>query len=364
MENKSKPYFQNLDALRFIAAMMVVSSHLTMVSDLPETGFGKYVRAFLSVDGIGGEAGVSFFFVLSGFLITYLMCWESSPHGTFSVKDFYIRRVLRIWPLYFLMVFIGFVVYPPFNPFHEFGQSNVWIYITFLANFVYLTDSGTPWPVVGPLWSISVEEQFYFFWPLIFVLTGLGKKLPWVFGIALAVSSLFIAAGGSKYHTLYALNDLTIGAATAYVSFFYQERVRAFWVRLGGVRAVAIYCLGTLLLFLNYQLDTHFRLYHIFDQQLNALFFAFVISEQSFSPCSLFKLGSVKWLGHLGKISYGVYVYHAAVMWIVFAAGRCMGWPFYLNAVFAIALTLLISEFSYRYFESYFLRLKERFITT
>jgi len=119
--------------------------------------------------------GVPIFFVLSGFLISYLMLKEYKEQGSFNLNNFYMRRVLRIWPLYFIVLIIGFVLFPMLRtyllhiPYVE--NANPLLYILFLSNFDQLKQGVLPFGVgLGPTWSVSVEEQFYLFWPLLLLL--------------------------------------------------------------------------------------------------------------------------------------------------------------------------------------------------
>lgn len=104
-----KLYFHNLDGLRFIAAFLVIASHCSTF----RSGYdAKLVNAFSSLYGMMGELGVKIFFVLSGFLITFLLLRERETTGGISVRNFYLRRVLRIWPLYFAAGLAGTILGP------------------------------------------------------------------------------------------------------------------------------------------------------------------------------------------------------------------------------------------------------------
>src|SRR5690348_6930078 len=97
----SRTYFKNLDGLRFFAAFLVICAHyVTVFGDTLH--LNKWSRIIFTFDGSGAEIGVNFFFVLSGFLITYLILTDAETTDVQYVKKFYWRRVLRIWPLYFL----------------------------------------------------------------------------------------------------------------------------------------------------------------------------------------------------------------------------------------------------------------------
>ena len=120
MDN-NKVYFPGLNGLRFFAAMAVVVTHIELVKHfmgLPNL-WGNHSSNILTLKSAvntfvfeAGGLGVYFFFVLSGFLITYLLLVEKAKTGTIAVKKFYLRRILRIWPLYYLIVILGFFVVP------------------------------------------------------------------------------------------------------------------------------------------------------------------------------------------------------------------------------------------------------------
>ena len=107
---KQKVFFPNLDAIRFIAFFLVFFYH----------GFGEAFKLFsIHINNLG-SIGVSIFFVLSGFLITYLILTEIALKGRMNVVAFYIRRALRIWPLYYAVVIGVFIIYPFLQPlFHD-----------------------------------------------------------------------------------------------------------------------------------------------------------------------------------------------------------------------------------------------------
>jgi peptidoglycan/LPS O-acetylase OafA/YrhL len=121
-----------------------------------------------------GTAGVDFFFVLSGFLITYLLLQEIDQFGRIQLKKFYIRRILRIWPLYYLVLFVSFFAVPAASVFYIPGYSDQ-LYEGFLPKLffsVLLMPNVALFlygeiPYASPLWSVGVEEQFYLFWPLV-----------------------------------------------------------------------------------------------------------------------------------------------------------------------------------------------------
>ena len=156
-------YLPGLNTLRFFAAAFVVISHANISLDK----LGIYPASTRAFVNRGGDA-VDFFFTLSGFLITYLLIAEVNNTGTISIKQFYLRRVYRIWPLYFLVVAIGFIllgyIYPALyhQPFFDFKiPEGLLMFIFFIPNYAA---KNFPVGLLNPLWSIGVEEQFYLFW--------------------------------------------------------------------------------------------------------------------------------------------------------------------------------------------------------
>jgi len=154
-------YFKNLDGFRSVAALAVVFQH-TM------NGLGDFYPGPLDVIinklTKYGELGVQFFFVLSGFLITYLLQTEKARLGRIDLPKFYLRRVLRIWPLFFSVLIIAIVILPFLG---AKSVDNWWLYPSFLSNFDRLIDSSSN-AMANITWSVSIEEQFYLFWPLLF----------------------------------------------------------------------------------------------------------------------------------------------------------------------------------------------------
>src|SRR5580698_8543895 len=158
---KSTRYYRpELDLLRFFAVAMVVQFHLFPAAkgtSIPETIFNALHAS--------GGAGVCLFFLLSAFLISELLLREVETTGTVHIKSFYLRRILRIWPLFFFILVLVciFTIVPPRAPVSHWAL----LAFAFLAGNWYMVFHGFPAGFIGPLWSVSVEEQFYLLWPTI-----------------------------------------------------------------------------------------------------------------------------------------------------------------------------------------------------
>src|SRR6218665_2013482 len=225
---QTKVFFPNLDGFRFLAFFAVFVNHaLACLGYRNSNGVFVFLHdRFLTSGGLG----VSLFFVLSGFLITFLLLKEKELNGKISIPHFYLRRILRIWPVYFFVVALCLFFFPLFQEFYllpkgfPIGVStnvlNPWLYVGFLGNFDYLFN-GISNVLIGILWSVSVEEQFYLFWPLFVAFIPKRFLLPAFITVILSSVAfrLFGSQGGNamiiKYHSLSSMSDLATGALFA-----------------------------------------------------------------------------------------------------------------------------------------------------
>lgn len=398
LNKQNSIYFPNLDGLRFMAFLLVFVNHI--VACLGHKTVDPMINKIKTNYLLNGDLGVNFFFVLSGFLITYLLLKEKEKHLTINVRSFYLRRVLRIWPLYFLVLFIGLAIIPIFTTALPAGFPiststtimNKNLYMFFMGNFDYVKN-GISNAVVGVLWSVSIEEQFYLFWPLILLLIPV-KHLTKVFIVLISFSiyyRLFGMSGKTQnlmihYHTFSCLSDLATGALFARLCW--SEKFLNFFRKLNPFVIVVVYIIGITLIALRVNLfhleptqNEYLKLinfhgngimprphqyWHSFMPVAYSLFFAFVMMEQIFAERSFFKIGKIKLFTYLGKISYGLYCFHMIALFIVVYVFMKLGYTVTLpdkkliivEAVSAFAITILISLISYNFFEKRFLLLK------
>jgi len=366
-------HFPQLDALRaccFLAVFFYYSFH----TDVPAI---RALPLYTFVKGVlfgNGALGVNFFFVLSGFLITYLLITEKEHTGRIHVLHFYIRRVLRIWPLYFFCVVAGFVGYPLIKGLligqevHE--TAHPWYYLTFTSNFDVVHAQGMPTsPVLSVLWSVGVEEQFYLVWPLLLAFMPV-RTYPFLFSGILMISLVFCTAHISEWwallvHTLSCIGDLSIGALGAY---FMQDPKKREWIA-GQPRwsIVMVYVLFALCYFFRMPVLDAYPVLWSMDRAVIATLILFIILEQNYAERSLFKLGRFRMLTSLGRISYGLYCLHFIGILITLTLTKHLGlnthfWQIALIEVpVSLLLTVGFARLSYRYFESPFLVLKVRY---
>ncbi len=358
MDN-NKAFFVNLDALRWFAALGVITAHMAGWLHWPATEINKWIRIVITLDGSSGKAGVSFFFTLSGFLITYLMFEERRLTSSFHVGNFYLRRILRIWPLYFLTLVIGFILSPFVFSVTE-GVADWKLYALFLSNFDNLYNGFPTNGILGVQWSVAVEEQFYLFWPWVFLFLGSGARFVWTCIVTVVASVAFHFLDGSQFHTLSAMNQLASGALLAYVASHHQPKLDLFFARISKTWTLVVYVAGVLLILSDYRVTRVFPAFSRIDDFLQSLFFVFVIAEQNYSPASFVKLGSIPVFNGLGKISYGLYLLHMVAIFCVLRLNESIPLPVLVNAALVLISTVLLAAVSYRFLEQPFLHLKDR----
>jgi peptidoglycan/LPS O-acetylase OafA/YrhL len=355
-----KIYFENLDRWRFLAALAVISSHYVTVFDESDPALNQFLRIILTMDGSGAEVGVSFFFVLSGFLITWLLLQEKTDTGRLAIGKFYMRRILRIWPLYFLSVAIGFVLVPAVlgSTYQEIANWK-W-YALFLANWDQILHwkNQFPNPLLGVHWSVAVEEQFYLIWPwLLFFNT---RRFPLFAGLIAIVSITFEWKYSFPTHTISCLHDLAIGGITGYLCFWNKERIVRILNRIRVQEIILVYLIGTLLVISKFQLSVHVPVSTYILRTFHALFFAFIIVDQSFNTRDILKW-LPWWFLYLGKISYGLYLLHPIALFMAYTFLPDPWRTFWLQFPLVIIFSIVLSTLSYHFFEMHFLKLKKNF---
>lgn len=349
MENKCI-HLPGLNGLRAIAALSVMWGH-TFQKDFGDWG----------VDGWGLPVvadGVTLFFVISGFLITYLLLNEQRVSGTVSIPKFYMRRILRIWPIYYAYMIVALSIVGIWH------DLNIWYYVFFAANIPFILSAGI-WPIVH-YWSIGVEEQYYLFWPWLVKLTR-GKTnrllllatslcLVWLgckWGIYLTTGTCL----GYRFFAATRFDCMMIGAMGAILYF----KRNIFFMKTFGNRWVGMGCLLLLAFSATWAeiLPAPVR-----PQVLALLSLAAIMGQLALRPVLNLE-------NHLcdtvGKISYGIYVIHPLLIFLLSSLYRSAGLQLgnaVATPIIYLVLTMTVcgtAWLSYRFFESPFLRLKDRF---
>lgn len=348
----------NLDVLRFFLASTVMLFHIPQLSKNQSLPFYDSLPIF----NRGAEA-VFMFFTLSGFLIIRLIYMQKEQHS-FSIKKFYMRRVLRIFPLYYLIVFFGLIFYnvalPIFNiPFEiSYTFKDTLLLFFFLPN-VFST-LYAPGGILEILWSIGIEEQFYLFIaPLFYVvrrknlLTVLAALLILYFLIFHFSDLYWLKKYKLYYYFLFAGGLISILEIKNKLSFLKKSK----WFSLAIVLMLVLFFFTDVLMTRIYWLNS----------LITIVLFALFINTIAHNNYSI-KVEN-KYLNHLGKISYGIYMYHAIAMNIVVYAFMKIeilqdlpdALIIFLIYSIIFALTIIVSHLSYKYYESYFLNLKRNY---
>jgi peptidoglycan/LPS O-acetylase OafA/YrhL len=362
-----KIQFPGLNGVRFVAALLVIVDHTELVksylgySTLWANSYSAYLGAF----------GVSIFFVLSGFLITYLLLAEQQE-APIRIRHFYFRRILRIWPLYYLILVLGFFVIPHLDFFQvpiyssDMGDyvHRLLLFVGLAANvaFVYLPTV----PFANVLWSVAVEEQFYLFWPHV---VRIKRMLPWIMLLLLGgyLVLKFYAGGIDRHFELLVIRTrfsaMIIGGIGAYLVFHQNVAIQLVYHR--------VVQLTLLLLFVCMGLDwiDYYSLAWMQDELISLVVCGLILNIAT-NPRVLLSLEN-PFFAYLGKLSYGLYVYHLFAVVLVVkgfpevvepqALPTWISYPLTLGLI--LLLTIGISHLSYYYFESYFLRKKIKYTT-
>ncbi len=346
-----KIYFNGLDALRFIAAFAVLIFHSSQWYHYKfDTPFKMFLHNL--------PVAVDFFFMLSGFLIIYLLLVEKQTTGTISLKNFYIRRFLRIFPLYYLIILIAYL-------YLQDGTHVAWNkFMYFWGNFWLIKQNAWTLSALNPLWSISIEEHFYLFIPFLIWVTPVKylKYLLWSivifsFGFRIYATRTIPDNWMTIYmHTFSQMDLLAIGGLTALYHFYKPIKINLpDWVY--PVMLTAFLILMTLLDSKDYTTIYNASVKkYVFDIPLLFLLIFFIFSENKYFE----KIKQNKWLNYFGKISYGIYLYNAFIIDLL----DRIHWlhEHYLAKIWLdIGITLLVASISYEFFEKQLLKLKRKF---
>ncbi len=371
-----RKYFVDLDVIRFWGCLAVVIAHVNTLK--LEYGFSRYTN----FDKVG-LLFVVMFFGLSGFLITYMLLKERDRTTTVNFKNYYARRILRIWPLYYLIVFVSILILSKVDfmqipkSLEHIQEIGLYDYICFILILPHFADAFVPYAMQA--WSIGVEEQFYLLQPFVLKYIKSYKKL-FAFFLCMTIAPEVVVLPLIKlgilskdpevdsvvwtvriYKTLQYSATISLGCATA-VGYLHFEKFRKF-VFDKRVQIINYLILGPLLL-LSWKKPNMMP-----DIRIYSVLWSIMIVNMAFNKASILRMTNPI-LAKIGKLAYGIYMYHIIAIGIVI---NIMIKVFGMKAeglvndiiltVFSLIITYLLALFSYKYFETPFLKMKEKFIS-
>ena len=362
------PYLRYLDGLRCLSILWVILIHLKLPGD-----------ALFNLVASRGWMGVDMFFVISGFLITSILLHEHRATGGISLRRFYARRILRIWPAYYLLVgltlaFASLVTAAHWTPYWQWSRmalGTIQWPATYLTN-AYAGFHRTENCAILVSWSLSLEEQFYLLWPL---LLFLDVRRAWKLAVAaiLVVTAwrtwltFHLAPGVDAMRRLFYAPDTRLdvilyGALLAYLLF---DEERAASIGKFVNRAVTPVVLAAALVFavyINNRWSGH--LGNSLGYSVSALVMAAGIAWiQTSRPAWILRILEHRSLVFCGRISYGMYLFHGIVLALLLHEFGRPTSPV-AETLFGLGVvggTVFVAFLSYRYFESRFLRMKKRY---
>tara|TARA_B110000285_G_scaffold59653_1_gene68478 strand:- start:343 stop:1425 length:1083 start_codon:yes stop_codon:yes gene_type:complete len=357
MAIKDRVYFKGLDGLRAIASISVVLGHIELIKK--ENGIDN---VFSQIGNLG-SLGVNLFFVLSGFLITTLLLKEKQGQSKINLKNFYIRRILRIWPLYFIILLLSTTI---------FLYAPNWLTLilcgTIFPNIAHALSIG--WTYSPQIWSIGVEEQFYLFWPTI-----LKRSQQFILIICISfivfypfaphfLQFIFNRLGASnealiiieKVFGVLSFNAMATGALFS-ILYFSKKQLFTKIISYSSNLNKTMVILPFLLWFSGVN-------FSYFQTPIYSLLFAYmmvVIVNGTFQ-----RFFELKILKFLGKISYGIYMYHWMITLLLFEAISPLiklnyGIGNILLYSTVLILTICISFLSYQKIEKPIQKLKRNY---
>ena len=346
-------YLEGLNGLRAIAALTVVIGHVTLF---------KYSSFNLPTIKLGMH-GVTLFFVISGFLITYLLLNEKKETDTINIKKFYFRRILRIWPIYYLMIFICLIAAKYNDNISDIYSKSILYYLFFCANIPILLSSVIT--IIAHFWSIGVEEQFYLFWP--WVVKSVRKKFILItVGIILVFYSLkigtylflgnhsilYLAFHFSRFHCM------LLGAVGARLYF---ENNKFFISTFSNIYVQILAWIVTPFVYLNI-------LYvpaPVSAELMAILSIILLVGQISPNKRKIINLEN-RFFDFLGKISYGIYVIHPLIILLFSSLYKNLSLSVIPKTIIVyssvVITTVLVSYISYEYYEKPFLKIKKKFM--
>jgi len=348
-----KQHIKNLDTFRAIAAIVVMIGHIELFrqNHLGSSWFDVV---------LSGHTAVMMFFVISGFLITFLLTKEKEKYGTISLKDFYLRRVLRIYPLYYLILLVSslFFLAPP-------SCKTIAYAVTILPNVSHAIGCG--WSVSPQIWSIGVENLFYIFFPLIMLFVPNRRMLLLLLIMTVGLTILphavdfvnvrtiqndSLAHFNQKFFFCNKFDSLLIGCMAGFAFAENHKLLKVIYNKW-----LFFVCAIIAIVMWGGNIETKH-----FNDELMSLLFAIVI----LNVCTNTQLNITfenRITKFIGRISYGIYMYHWIILLLTFNFLPIEHTTFYTIVLYVVVITatIIVAWLSYETYEKFFLNLKRRF---
>lgn len=363
-----RSFYPNLDGYRGLAVILVLISHWLVISYFPEYIFLKL-----------GFLGVNFFFVLSGFLITEILIIEvySKVDKKIILKNFFAKRTLRIFPIYYLTI----LILAFFNIRNSFDLLP-WT-LTYTLNIGQNWFGAAGGPMFMHIWSLCVEEQFYLILPLVLVFSKMSNYLKIFVGfviLSIVFKAFIYKAGFQNFESinhsnlLAAVDALGVGSVLAYLKRFKNR----FWKKIEELPKYLIIILALMFWVMSYHSETYkllsTSLMRFTAACLGGIIIVKAVSQQNYLLNDFFNL---KFIKLMGKISYGVYLYHWIISFLllpyftmywesinfnVLGPLQIIQYHKYLGSfIFFFTTTLVVASLSYYWIEKPILKLKRYF---
>lgn len=357
----------SLDGWRGVAILLVFVRHYFLTTQVHQ----PWIRAAMGVAS-AGWIGVDLFFVLSGFLITGILL-DTRGHKSYF-RNFYARRTLRIFPLYYGVLLLALALTPFLHL--QWRPADV-THFLYVGNIAVQFDPSLmgikPWINLDALWSLAVEEQFYMLWPLAVLWIADRRPLRWIAGLMgiallLRVGMLVLLPVGHAFEWNYKVlpmraDGLLCGAAAAILfrsgsAQHGADRLRLpSWFAGAGIAAIIV-C--------DHRLEFHSVLSSILVFPCLGILFARLLLVALHARTWAYRIGSTGWLRFFGRYSYGMYIFHrllnsvGLMRWLQERTGSMLlGGVLYV--ILMLALATVAAVLSYELFERHFLKLKRRF---
>jgi peptidoglycan/LPS O-acetylase OafA/YrhL len=344
-------YLPGLNLLRIYAAVSVVVYHV--MTQFPHIRRQPWTADWLERFWLDGHSAVNLFFVLSGFLITYLLLLEKREQGAINVRHFYARRILRIWPLYYLGLLVGLAVIPALGL-----APGFWIDPWKRIAMVFMLPNLAAISWLGHFWSLGVEEQFYALWPWLVR----RRRILWLMLAVILLKVVLtpvVAAVADRYWNnvflYWRIESMAVGGLLAYVLVQRRSLLPLFF-RMGPL---ALVLFGAMIVFSPRGVVLYSTTYGL----AQALIFGIVILNAAANPRSPLHFDTPV-TRQLGDLSFSIYVWHFPIQWCVMIMMHLGNWGAHYSGALLVAvfvLTFAAAGISRRYVEKPFLRLRHRF---